>query len=216
MARTRIFPAVVSMALVAVTAGGCSTEDEKPNRGSSAAMQTDTPTQVESATTAGRAGAEDGDLLTIEPSGTERVWCFSTGALQDLAWFGPTYQANADLETYDVEVVGENVSAVGTVYTVPPLNVGGRIATAGAVSWPSPQVFEKESQIVWALRDDMSFHSASEGETGLLVTHLRFAPGAREATVTEVIVRYTTPDGTRHESTVTFKETFTLDLARCS
>lgn len=163
--RTRSLTAAVCAVLTASLTGGCSSGDATP-----AATATPTPS----------ATADVPPALELETDVVSGSACFAglrKPGRSELAWLDFTWRADADLESFEPRLIGaRGVRLVGDSWTVPPVNFGGRIAVGGQATWhgwkkavSGPQVVVDQGGPTWSW-------SPIEGETGLLVLHVRVDP----------------------------------------
>ncbi|ANH39768.1 hypothetical protein I601_3362 [Nocardioides dokdonensis FR1436] len=154
--------------------------------------------------------------LELTSSGTS---CFSRPQA-DIAWMDVTWRATRDVATAEFSLVdSDGVRQVGAALDLPPRNVGGTISYGGATTWPPGEVLRRESQVVWAARDSAEQMSLFEGQTGLLLFHLRFdddvLAGERVADLGAVQVAWTDEDGGTGTTVLPVEQSFSFRPADC-
>lgn len=161
--------------------------------------------------------ADDGVLaLTTTARGAS---CFD-GAIADYGWFNAQWEAHVDLDAVRFRLTGNTgVKTVGSPTTVPPVNFGGRIDYGGMVDWADQSPLATDRFVYWPDRDDADFLSPIEGQTGLLLFHLRFpqatVDGDQDASLGDLVAEYTQADGTAGTVTLPIDQDYRFDDSGC-
>lgn len=152
-------------AFLTLPLAACSSEGSEPSADAPAPATT-TVTVTETAS------AEPDPLeVTLDSGGSI---CYSSGSVPDIAWFDVTWKANVPLDSLRFELIDPvNVRQVGPAVTVPPTNFGGRIDFGGATAWDDRAEVLDDKFVSWVQRGPLWTWSPIDGESGLLVLHLR-------------------------------------------
>lgn len=185
--------AVVVAVLTSVT--GCAGGDEPAPAGTRASTtQSATPTSVDAQAT-GVAPL----ILHGDGSGSS---CLAADASTDLAYFDVSWEATTELDSVRFTLTDPiGVRQVGSGLTVPPVNFGGRIDYGGSVPWADHAKVLDNRWVSWPQHRSVWTWSPIEGETGLLVLHLRVDRSALDtpqgASFDGVTASYRTSDGSK-------------------
>ncbi|MCR6030457.1 hypothetical protein GGQ22_03265 [Nocardioides sp. zg-579] len=204
----RALGGLVAVAL-AVGAVGCSTESEMETwRDASAGSGAAVAPEGASDEGASAEPVAQEPLLALTSSSIRGESC-TVGPPRDLAWFDVQWEALADLDGFAFELVDPvGVRQVGEGIVVPPVNYGGRIDYSGATTWSGRADIGRSGEVSWVERDPVSSWVPVEGQTGLVVLHLRF--DGTPASISGVRATWAAADGEQGETTVDLDERWTF------
>lgn len=164
----KTWAAVAAFLIVPLAASGCSSGDA--DAGPAAA----TVTVTETASAEPPPAEAELEPLVLNMDEAPGSVCFSPAVPRDLAWFDVTWKANTDLDEFSFELIDPvGVKQVGGGLIVPPINFGGRIDFGGASSWDQRAKVLDDKVLFWSQRDAVWSWVPIEGQSGLLVLHLR-------------------------------------------
>jgi len=180
-------------ALIPGTLSACSSDDG----GDDASAPTKTVTVT---------AEPDPEPLTLTTENVRTKACFDDPAPADVAWLDVQWQAHVDLDEFSFELTGaKGVTQVGSAETVPPVNFGGRIGFSGEVTWEGHRKYlaNNVSDITGSNIESADLKTPIEGETGLVILHLRFDPKVlgteKGGRLAGVKASYTTVEGEEGE-----------------
>ncbi|MCB0893871.1 MAG: hypothetical protein H6529_02240 [Nocardioides sp.] len=197
-------PLVLASALLA----GCSSSDD-----GDAGTGPDPDAASTAAGSPSPSATDEPALLTLSADATGTT-CFADG-VPDLAWFEVQWRSLAELDSFRFDLVGSHgVRTIGSGWIVPPVNYGGRIDYSGSALWQGWRRAINDRVLSASQMDQVAFWVPSEGQSGLLVLHLRFDPKVVDhggATIDGVRATYRTNDGRTGETTVHIGQRFDSD-----
>lgn len=128
--------------------------------------------------------------------------CLDADASTDLAYFDVSWKATTDLDSVRFTLIDPiGVRQVGAGLNVPPVNFGGRIDYGGSVPWDEHAEVLDNRWVSWPQHRSVWTWTPIEGETGLLVLHLRVDRSALNtdegASFGGVTAYYRTSDGSK-------------------
>ena len=185
---------------VLATVTGCAGDDEPTPAGLQASTtRPATPTPADA-----QATAVAPLILHGDGAGSS---CLAADASTDLAYFDISWEATTDLDSVRFTLTDPSgVRQVGGGLTVPPVNFGGRIDYGGSVPWDEHAKVLDNRWVSWPQHRSVWTWSPVEGETGLLVLHLRVDRSAldtpRGASFDGVTAHYRTSDGNKGSASV--------------
>lgn len=198
----------LSALVLAAAVAGCSSESELESWRDAGGGSTTSPSASESEPAAGSEAATGEEPLELTTSTVENETCV-TGPERDYAWFEVSWKALADLEEFSFEIVEPvGVRQVGPGIVVPPVNYGGRIDYSGSTTWSGRADIGQSREVSWIERSPVPDWVPVEGQTGLVVLHLRF--DGSPASIDGVRATWTTGDGTTGETVVDVPERWTF------
>lgn len=192
----KTWAAMAAFLTVPLVASGCSSGDADPEP----AAATVTVTETVSAEPGEPEESDELEPLVLNIDAGAGRTCFTPQTPRDMAWFDVTWKANEDLESFSfklIDPVGVKLAGGGVI--VPPVNFGGRIDFGGTASWESRATVLDSRMVSWTQRSPIWSWTPIEGQTGLLVLHLRLddaildQPGG--GGFDGVTARYRTDDG---------------------
>ena len=190
----RLAPALALLSVLTLAA--CTSQDADPGSSGEGRGNVDTATVP----SAGSTSAEPEPVLVppdpsleLTASTVSSKGCAERPRIHDWAWMDVQWRANQDLESFSFSLVDPvGVELVGDPITVPPVNFGGRIDESGDLDWSNRATFGDSRLIQWGSRDTTTFWTPIEGQTGILVMHLRVTG---RGTFSGVQADYTTAAG---------------------
>ncbi len=180
---------------------------------------TSSPTATVTATVTATADpVEEQEAVRLEAASSGTT-CYDR-PYPDLAWFDVTYEASRDVSSIDFTVVGaDGLAQVGPTINLPPVNFGGTIAFGGELAWPPGDLVRDARQISWTARSRASSLSLAQGQTGLLMFHLRLdrsvLDGDRTARLGGIRATWREPDGTKGVSELPVEQEISFRPADC-
>lgn len=191
----KTWAAMAVFLIVPLAASGCSSGDADAEPAAA------TVTVTETASAEPAPAEAELEPLVLSIGGPPGSTCFTPSAARDLAWFDVTWKANTDLDSFSFELIDPvGVKQVGDGMIVPPVNFGGRIDFGGASSWDKRAEVLDDKFLFWSQRAPVWEWVPIEGQSGLLVLHLRLDEAVLEQPggggFDGVVATYRTEDGT--------------------